>query len=111
MVTFGPVNTLNMSAMSATVDVGRCVSRETVATGFRPLDRLLPAGGVRRGSLVEWLAADCTVGLGGLPGRLRSPAPWPVAWRPAAWPARPPLAVRRRRSSSSIAGAGFIRRP
>jgi hypothetical protein len=30
--------------------------RETVATGFSSLDRLLPAGGVRRGSLVEWLA-------------------------------------------------------
>ena len=30
--------------------------RETVATGFSALDRLLPAGGVRRGSLVEWLA-------------------------------------------------------
>ena len=31
--------------------------RETVATGFPSLDRLLPAGGVRRGSLVEWLAS------------------------------------------------------
>jgi hypothetical protein len=30
--------------------------RETVTTGFSSLDRLLPAGGVRRGSLVEWLA-------------------------------------------------------
>jgi len=29
---------------------------ETVATGFSALDRLLPAGGVRRGSLIEWLA-------------------------------------------------------
>ena len=29
---------------------------ETVATGFPSLDRLLPAGGIRRGSLVEWLA-------------------------------------------------------
>ena len=29
---------------------------ETVATGFPVLDRLLPAGGVRRGSLIEWLA-------------------------------------------------------
>jgi len=29
---------------------------ETVATGFPSLDRLLPAGGVRRGSLIEWLA-------------------------------------------------------
>ena len=38
--------------------------RETVATGFPSLDRLLPAGGVRRGSLVEWLAggADCLAG-------------------------------------------------
>jgi hypothetical protein len=32
--------------------------REVVSTGFRPLDRLLSAGGVRRGSLIEWLAAD-----------------------------------------------------
>ena len=29
-----------------------------VASGFRPLDRLLPRGGVARGSLVEWLADD-----------------------------------------------------
>ena len=38
--------------------------RETVATGFSALDRLLPAGGVRRGSLVEWLAsgAECLAG-------------------------------------------------
>ena len=38
--------------------------RETVATGFSALDRLLPAGGVRRGSLVEWLAggAKCLAG-------------------------------------------------
>jgi hypothetical protein len=31
-------------------------TQETVSTGFPTLDRLLPAGGVRRGSLVEWLA-------------------------------------------------------
>lgn len=30
--------------------------REVVTSGFRPLDALLPAGGVRRGSLIEWLA-------------------------------------------------------
>ena len=30
--------------------------REVVASGFRSLDALLPAGGVRRGSLLEWLA-------------------------------------------------------
>lgn len=29
--------------------------RETVPTGFATLDRLLPAGGVRRGGLVEWI--------------------------------------------------------
>jgi hypothetical protein len=38
--------------------------RETVATGFSSLDRLLPAGGVRRGSLIEWLAGgvECLAG-------------------------------------------------
>jgi hypothetical protein len=30
--------------------------RPVVSSGFRPLDALLPAGGVRPGSLVEWLA-------------------------------------------------------
>jgi hypothetical protein len=34
--------------------------RETVTTGFPTLDRLLPAGGVRRGSLIEWLAGDAS---------------------------------------------------
>jgi protein ImuA len=33
-------------------------ARESVTSGFRSLDGLLPAGGVRRGSLVEWLYAD-----------------------------------------------------
>ncbi|MFM9195313.1 MAG: hypothetical protein ACKOWG_06145, partial [Planctomycetia bacterium] len=32
------------------------LARETVSTGFPSLDSLLPAGGVRRGSLIEWLA-------------------------------------------------------
>jgi hypothetical protein len=36
--------------------------RETVSTGFPSLDRLLPAGGVRRGSLVEWLAGGDAAG-------------------------------------------------
>lgn len=31
-------------------------SWEMVATGFASLDRLLPAGGVRRGSIIEWRA-------------------------------------------------------
>jgi protein ImuA len=40
--------------------------RETVSTGFQSLDRLLPAGGVRRGSLIEWLAGGCeSAGAGG----------------------------------------------
>ena len=32
--------------------------RPVVTSGFRSLDRLLPRGGVARGSLVEWLADD-----------------------------------------------------
>lgn len=32
--------------------------RETTTTGFPRLDALLPAGGVRRGSLVEWLSRE-----------------------------------------------------
>jgi len=31
-------------------------AREAVATGFKAVDALLPAGGIRRGSLIEWLA-------------------------------------------------------
>ncbi len=38
--------------------LGREDSREAVATGFRAVDALLPAGGLRRGSLVEWIAGD-----------------------------------------------------
>jgi hypothetical protein len=53
MVTFGLVQ-------SGLVDAGslqaREAAREVVSSGFRPLDSLLPAGGIRRGSLVEWLA-------------------------------------------------------
>jgi protein ImuA len=36
----------------------REAGREAVSSGFRQLDALLPAGGVRRGSLIEWLAGD-----------------------------------------------------
>ena len=32
-------------------------AQPVLSSGFRALDRLLPAGGVRRGSLLEWLAA------------------------------------------------------
>lgn len=39
--------------------------RPVVSTGFGPLDALLPAGGVRPGSLVEWLAEGDTVATGG----------------------------------------------
>jgi hypothetical protein len=38
-------------------------SREVVSTGFAAVDALLPAGGLRRGSLVEWIAGgDATTG-------------------------------------------------
>jgi hypothetical protein len=40
--------------------------RPVVSSGFRPLDALLPAGGVRPGSLIEWLAeGDAGPGAGG----------------------------------------------
>lgn len=39
---------------------------DAVPTGFAPLDRLLPAGGVRRGSLVEWLCHGEASGAAGL---------------------------------------------
>lgn len=48
MVTFGPLNAAQFSA-------ARLRAGEVVSSGFEPLDRLLPAGGVRRGSLLEWL--------------------------------------------------------
>ncbi len=48
MVTFGPLNAAQFSA-------ARLHAGEVVSSGFEPLDRLLPAGGVRRGSLLEWL--------------------------------------------------------
>lgn len=41
-----------LSPTPAALLPGACVS-----SGFAPLDKLLPAGGVRRGTLVEWLAA------------------------------------------------------
>lgn len=37
---------------------GREDAREVVASGFGAVDSLLPAGGLRRGSLVEWLAGS-----------------------------------------------------
>ena len=41
-------------------------AKPVVSSGFRPLDALLPAGGVRPGSLVEWLAeGDAGPGGGG----------------------------------------------
>lgn len=36
----------------------RELAREVVPSGFRTLDALLPGGGMRRGSLVEWIAED-----------------------------------------------------
>jgi hypothetical protein len=46
MVTFGPLGAVRLH------------SGEVVSSGFGPLDRLLPAGGVRRGSLLEWIGED-----------------------------------------------------
>jgi protein ImuA len=53
MVTFGPGTIGLLDAGQLAV---REAARDVVASGFQPLDALLPAGGVRRGSLIEWLA-------------------------------------------------------
>ena len=37
-------------------------ARPVVGSGFRSLDRLLPRGGLARGSLVEWLGDDDVAG-------------------------------------------------
>lgn len=44
--------------------------REVLSTGFRGIDALLPAGGVRSGSLIEWLSASPDAG-GGKPAAVR----------------------------------------
>lgn len=58
MVTFGQAGLALMAG--SVVDGGQLQSRvhdrEAVSSGFRRLDPLLPGGGIRRGSLVEWLA-------------------------------------------------------
>lgn len=63
MVTFGPTG-LTLLAGSV-VDAGQLQrhahDREVVSSGLRRLDPLLPGGGVRRGSLIEWLAdGECS---------------------------------------------------
>lgn len=62
MVTFGPLNAGLNAGQSSTGQLNagqfsavRLHSGAVVSSGFGPLDRLLPAGGVRRGSLLEWL--------------------------------------------------------
>ncbi|MFM9058386.1 MAG: ImuA family protein [Planctomycetaceae bacterium] len=63
MVTFSPVfpvPALSVTGQGGVTTAGQLLDRggdrETVATGWPALDGLLPGGGVRRGSLVEWLA-------------------------------------------------------
>ncbi len=51
---------------TASVSLGQPAG-EVVSSGFRELDQLLPAGGIRRGSLVEWLPA-------GMEARLEPPS-------------------------------------
>ncbi|MFM9026203.1 MAG: ImuA family protein [Planctomycetaceae bacterium] len=55
MVTFGP----GLGGLSSAGQLWeRAGDRETVSSGWAALDGLLPGGGVRRGSLIEWLAGD-----------------------------------------------------
>jgi hypothetical protein len=52
----------NAGLLSGGELAGRENAREVIPSGFAAVDRLLPAGGVRRGSLLEWLAAGDTAG-------------------------------------------------
>lgn len=74
MVTFTATETTAKKALAsvptaALVSGGDLLVRErqraVMPTGFRSLDALLPAGGVRPGSLVEWLAEGGSVASGG----------------------------------------------
>jgi hypothetical protein len=75
MVTFTttemtPKNGLTGGPTAALLSGGDLLVRErakpVVSSGFRPLDALMPAGGVRPGSLIEWLAeGDAGPGAGG----------------------------------------------
>jgi hypothetical protein len=62
MATIWPGDLAN-SILTGEVLHERQRSRDVVSSGFASLDALLPAGGVRRGSLIEWLLA------GGMAGR------------------------------------------
>lgn len=58
MVTFGPTGLALLA--EGVVDAEQLQrhshDREVVSSGLRRLDSLLPGGGIRRGSLIEWLA-------------------------------------------------------
>ncbi|MFM8415608.1 MAG: ImuA family protein [Planctomycetota bacterium] len=51
-----PASLLRSGLVSAGDLRGREEARETIRSGFTAIDALLPGGGLRRGSLVEWLA-------------------------------------------------------
>ena len=54
----GGLGARDLDAGRAGIHAGNPEAREVVSSGFRPLDGLLSAGGIRRGSLVEWIGAD-----------------------------------------------------
>lgn len=58
MVTFGPTGVawLAEGVVDAEQLQRHSHDREVVSSGLRRLDSLLPGGGIRRGSLIEWLA-------------------------------------------------------
>jgi hypothetical protein len=74
MVTITPAGAITKNGLvsagmpAALVSAGDLLVRErgrqVVSTGFRQLDALLPAGGVRPGSLIEWLPDGDTVATG-----------------------------------------------
>lgn len=63
-----PASLLRSGLVSAGELRGREEAREVIPSGFAAVDALLPAAGLRRGSLVEWLvgggAAACGAGVG-----------------------------------------------
>jgi len=100
MVTFGPgiagpggfglAELHGAGLVTARQVEGREHAREAVSSGWTALDALLPAGGVRRGSLIEFLAdvaADAPPGMSGLSGSGAATLACAVACRLASPPA------------------------
>jgi protein ImuA len=56
---------LRAAIVSGGLFQGQEAAREVIQSGFTGVDALLPAGGLRRGSLIEWFATSPGGGIGG----------------------------------------------